>query len=215
MKFFLDTASLGEIKSALSWGMLDGVTTNPTLVAKEQKSFREVVDEICRVVSGPVSLEVIGTTAEEMVDEGKKLAGIGDNVVVKLPMSVAALQATRVLAKDDIPVNMTLCFSPSQALMAAKAGAAYVSPFVGRFDDISHSGMEIIQQLVRIFDNYEFATEILVASIRNPMHVVEAAMMGADVATMPFKVLESLAKHPLTDIGTQKFLEDYRKIPAK
>lgn len=215
MKFFIDTANLEEIKTVLSWGMLDGVTTNPSLIAKEGKPFRETVEEICKVVPGPVSLEVVGLTAEQMVEEGKKLAEIGDNVVVKLPMSIAALQATRVLGKDNIPVNMTLCFSPIQALMAAKAGAAYISPFVGRLDDIAHSGMELIQEIVTIYDNYEYATEVLVASIRHPLHVVESAMMGADVATIPFKVMEQFAKHPLTDSGIERFLKDWQKVPSK
>lgn len=212
MKFFLDTANLEEIKTALSWGMLDGVTTNPSLVAKEKRPFREVVTEICKAVPGPVSLETVATTAEAMVEEGRELHKIGANVVVKLPVCTAALQATKTLAKENIPVNMTLCFSPLQALMAAKAGAAYISPFVGRLDDIGENGMELIQKIVQIYDNYDYPTEVLVASIRHPIHVVEAALMGADVATIPFSVLERFTKHPLTDSGMAKFLEDQGKI---
>ncbi len=215
MKFFIDTANLAEIKTALSWGMLDGVTTNPTLIAKEGRPFREVVGEICKTVPGPVSLETVATTTEEMLEEGRKLADISKNVVVKLPMSLAALSATKILAKENIRVNMTLCFSPLQGLLAAKAGAAYVSPFVGRLDDISHYGMELISKLLQIFDNYEYATEVLVASVRHPLHVLEAALMGADVATVPFKVMEQFIKHPLTDIGIEKFLQDSKKVPDK
>ncbi len=214
MKFFIDTANITEIKTALSWGILDGVTTNPSLIAKEGKPFRAVVDEICRVVPGPVSLEVLATNTEGMVEEGRKLAAISKNAVVKLPMGLPALAATKALAKEGIHVNMTLVFSPTQAIMAAKAGAAYVSPFVGRLDDISHNGMELIAQLVRIFENYKFSTEILVASVRSPNHVIEAAMLGAHVATIPFKVLEQFAKHPLTDIGIEKFLKDWQKVPT-
>ncbi len=215
MKFFLDTANLDEIKTALSWGLLDGVTTNPSLVAKEGKAFRDVVDDICKAVPGPVSLEAVGKTTNQMVEEGKQLASISKNVVVKLPMTLEALQATKILAAESIPVNMTLCFSPLQGLLAAKAGAAYISPFVGRLDDVSHIGMELIGQLVQIFDNYEFETEVLVASVRNPLHVVEAAMMGADVATIPFKVMQQFVKHPLTDAGIEKFLADWKKVPSK
>jgi transaldolase len=214
MKFFIDTANISEIKTALSWGILDGVTTNPSLVAREGKPFRTVVDEICRVVPGPVSLETMAMTTETMVEEGKKLAAISKNVVVKLPMCLPALAATKALAKEGIHVNMTLVFSPTQAIMAAKAGAAYVSPFVGRLDDISHNGMDLIAQLVRIFANYEFSTEILVASVRDPNHVIEAAMLGADIATIPFKVLEQFAKHPLTDLGIEKFQKDWQKVPT-
>jgi len=215
VKFFIDTANIQEIKTALSWGILDGVTTNPSLAAKEGKPFDEISREICKLVPGPVSLEVVTRSAEQMVEDGKKLAQISDNVVVKLPMSTAALQATKTLTKSGIPVNMTLCFSPVQALLAAKAGAAYVSPFVGRLDDISQNGMEIVQQIAQIFNNYEFATEILVASVRHPIHVLEAALMGADVATVPFNVLEQFARHPLTDIGMDRFEQDWKKVPAK
>jgi transaldolase len=215
VKFFIDTANLQEIKTALSWGILDGVTTNPSLMAKEGKPFKQVAEEICKAVPGPVSLEVVANTTEEMVEEGRRLVTISDNVVVKLPMCMEALAATKALAKDHIRVNMTLIFSPMQAIMAAKAGAAYVSPFVGRLDDISQDGMELIGQLVRIFDNYDFATEILVASIRHPVHAIQAALMGADVATIPFKVLEQFSKHPLTDIGNEKFKKDWEKVPLK
>ena len=213
MKFFIDTANLDEIKTALKWGVLDGVTTNPSLVAKEGKPFDALVAEICALVPGPVSLETIGTTTEAMVEEGRKLAQISKNVVVKLPTSLEALQATRVLAEDGIRVNMTLCFSPLQGLLAAKAGAAYISPFVGRLDDIAQNGMELISQLKQIYDQYSFQTEILVASVRHPIHVVEAAMMGAHVSTIPFKVMEQFIRHPLTDSGLAKFLEDWKKVP--
>jgi len=215
MKFFIDTANIQEIKTALSWGMLDGVTTNPSLLAREGKPFQEVVSEICKIVPGPVSLETIGSSTEQMVEEGRKLAKIADNVVVKLPTSLEALQATKILAEDGIRVNMTLCFSPLQGLLAAKAGAAYISPFVGRLDDIGQNGMDLIGQLRQIYDNYAFQTEILVASIRTPIHALDSALMGADVATIPFKVMEQFIKHPLTDSGVQKFLEDWKKVPAK
>ncbi|MCB0308565.1 MAG: fructose-6-phosphate aldolase [Bdellovibrionales bacterium] len=214
MKFFIDTANIEEIKQALSWGVLDGVTTNPSLIAKEEKPFNEVVQEICKCVPGPVSLETVATTTEQMIIDGKELAKIADNVVVKLPTCLEALQATKVLAKDGIRVNMTLCFSPLQGLLAAKAGAAYISPFVGRLDDIGQNGMELISQLTQIYENYGFETEVLVASIRNPIHVLEAALMGADVATIPFRVMEQFIKHPLTDRGIETFLNDSKKVPA-
>lgn len=214
MKFFIDSANIQEIKQALGWGILDGVTTNPSLVAKEKKPFVELVTEICKTVPGPVSLEAVSLETSDMIQEGRKLAEISDNVVVKFPMTMNALAATRELAKDGIAVNMTLCFSPLQALLAAKAGAAFISPFVGRLDDISHPGMELISQILQIYDNYGFETEVLVASIRNPIHVLEAAMMGADVATIPFSVMEQFSKHPLTDKGIQKFLEDWKKVPG-
>lgn len=214
MKFFIDSANIQEIKQAMSWGVLDGVTTNPSLVAKEGKAFKDIVGEICKTVEGPVSLEVIGTTVDQMLEEGRQLAKIADNVVVKLPTSLESLQVTKLLAKENIKVNMTLCFSPIQALLAAKAGAAYISPFVGRLDDIAQNGMELISQIVQIYSNYGFETEVLVASIRNPIHVLEAALMGAHVSTVPFKVMEQFIKHPLTDAGIQKFLEDWKKVPA-
>lgn len=215
MKFFIDTANIAEIKEGLSLGMVDGVTTNPSLVAKENRKFDEVVKEILKIVEGPVSLEVISLEAKGMVTEAKKLAKYGKQVVIKIPMTTEGLKATKILAEEGIPVNQTLVFSPLQALMAAKAGAAYVSPFVGRLDDIAHDGMEICEQIIQIFDNYEFSTEVIVASIRHPRHVLAAAMMGADIATIPFKVITQLAQHPLTDKGISLFLEDWKKVPQK
>jgi len=215
MKFFIDTGNIEEIKEGFRLGMVDGVTTNPTLVAKENKDFDTVVKEILEIVEGPVSLEVISLDAEGMIAEGRELAKLADNVVVKVPMLTEGLKATKILSNEGIRVNQTLVFSPIQALMAAKAGAAYVSPFVGRLDDISHVGMDLVEQIITIFDNYDFDCEVLVASVRNPLHVLEAALMGADVATIPFKVLVQLAKHPLTDIGVDKFLADWEKVPKK
>jgi transaldolase len=215
MKFFIDTGNIDEIKEGLALGMVDGVTTNPTLVAKENKDFDTVVREILGIVDGPVSLEVVSLDAEGMVKEGRELAKLAENVVVKVPMLTEGLKATKILYEEGIKVNQTLIFSPIQALMAAKAGAAYVSPFVGRLDDISHVGMDIVEQIVTIFSNYDFDCEVLVASIRNPIHVLDAALMGADVATIPFKVLTQLAKHPLTDIGIDKFLADWENVPKK
>ncbi len=215
MKFFIDTGNIEEIKEGIRLGMVDGVTTNPTLVAKENKDFDTVVKEILEIVEGPVSLEVISLDAEGMIDEGRELAKLADNVVVKVPMLTEGLKATKILSNEGIRVNQTLVFSPIQALMAAKAGAAYVSPFVGRLDDISHVGMDLVEQIITIFDNYDFDCEVLVASVRNPLHVLEAALMGADVATIPFKVLVQLAKHPLTDMGVAKFLADWEKVPKK
>jgi len=215
MKFFIDTGNIEEIKEGLRLGMVDGVTTNPTLVSKENKDFDTVVKEILEIVKGPVSLEVVSLDADGMVEEGRKLAKLADNVVVKVPMLPEGLKATKILSGEGIRVNQTLIFSPVQALMAAKAGAAYVSPFVGRLDDISHFGMDIVEQIITIFSNYDFECEVLVASVRHPIHVLEAAMMGADIATVPFKVLMQLAKHPLTDIGVDKFLADWEKVPKK
>ena len=215
MKFFIDTANINEIKEGLALGMVDGVTTNPSLVARENKPFNVVVKEILGAVSGPVSLEVLSLDAETMIAEGKELAALGKNVVVKIPMTTEGLKATNVLSAAGIKVNQTLIFSPLQALLAAKAGAAYVSPFVGRLDDISHIGMDLIEQIVTIFHNYNFDTEIIVASVRHPTHVLEAAMMGADIATIPFKVISQLAKHPLTDAGIASFLADWEKVPKK
>ncbi|HEU19687.1 MAG TPA: fructose-6-phosphate aldolase [Deltaproteobacteria bacterium] len=213
MKFFIDTGNIEEIKEGLRLGMVDGVTTNPSLVAKEQKDFDTVVREILEIVKGPVSLEVVSLDAVGMVKEGRELAKLADNVVVKVPMLPEGLKATKILSDEGIRVNQTLIFSPLQALMAAKAGAAYVSPFIGRLDDISHVGMDLVEQIVTIFDNYDFDCEVLVASVRNPIHVLDAAMMGADVATIPFSVLMQLAKHPLTDIGVERFLTDWKKVP--
>ncbi len=213
MKFFIDTANIREIEEGLRLGMVDGVTTNPSLIAKEKRSFEEVVHDILERVSGPVSLEVVGLKSEEMVAEGKKLAKLGDQVVVKVPMTTEGLKATNILSNEGISVNQTLVFSPVQALMAAKAGADYVSPFVGRLDDASHNGMDIVEQIITIYDHYGFDTEIIVASVRHPRHVLEGALMGADIATIPFKVIEQLAKHPLTDKGIDLFLADWEKVP--
>jgi transaldolase len=214
MKFFLDTALISEIRDALDMGMLDGVTTNPSLVAKTGKPFREVVEEILAAVPGPVSLEVTATDFAGMVKEGRELRKLAKNVVVKVPLIKEGLKATKALSDEGTPVNVTLCFSPTQALMAAKAGAAYISPFVGRLDDRGHEGMEIVSQIKAIYENYDFKTEILVASVRHPLHVRDAAMMGADVATVPFKILEDMLKHPLTDLGLEQFLKDWQKVPG-
>jgi len=215
MKFFIDTANIEEIKEAASFGMVDGVTTNPSLIAREKKTFAEVVRAILKEVSGPVSLEVVSMDAGEMFKEGKKLAKLGDQVVIKVPMTLDGLKATRLFAAEGIPVNQTLVFSPLQALMAAKAGAAYASPFVGRLDDISHDGMALVEQIINIYDQYGYETEVIVASVRHPGHVLEAAMMGADIATIPFKVIKQLAQHPLTDRGVEAFLSDWQRVPKK
>jgi transaldolase len=215
MKFFIDSANIKEIKEGISLGMVDGVTTNPSLIAKEKRGFAEVVKEILDVVDGPVSLEVVSTEAGAMVREGKKLAKMGDNAVIKVPMTTEGLKATKIFTGEGIKVNQTLIFSPIQALMAAKAGAAYVSPFVGRLDDVAHDGMEIVEQIITIYNNYGFETEVIVASVRHPRHVLEAALMGADIATIPFKVIDQLAKHPLTDKGIEMFLADWKKVPKK
>jgi transaldolase len=213
MKFFIDSANIGEIKEALSLGMCDGVTTNPSLVAREKRPFNDVVKEILEAVPGPVSLEVVSLDAKGMVAEAKKLVELGGNVVIKVPLTTEGLKATKILSGEGIDVNETLIFSPIQALMAAKAGAAYVSPFVGRLDDVAQNGMELVEQILSIFDNYCFTTEVIVASVRHPMHVLEAAMLGADIATIPFSVIAQLAKHPLTDAGIEKFLADWKKVP--
>ncbi len=213
MKFFIDSANISEIKEALSLGMCDGVTTNPSLVAREKKPFNDVVKEILEAVPGPVSLEVVSLDAKGMVAEAKKLVELGGNVVIKVPLTTEGLKATKILSGEGIDVNETLIFSPIQALMAAKAGAAYVSPFVGRLDDVAQNGMELVEQILGIFDNYGFSTEVIVASVRHPMHVLEAAMLGADIATIPFSVIGQLAKHPLTDVGIEKFLADWKKVP--
>lgn len=211
MKFFIDTANIDEIKKANALGMVDGVTTNPSLVAKEGREFKGLIKEICDIVDGPVSAEVVSTDAEGMVTEARKLANLADNIVVKIPMLEEGLKAVKTLAREGIHTNVTLCFSAIQALMAAKAGAAYISPFVGRLDDISHIGMELVEEIITIYDNYGFETEVIVASVRNPIHVLDAALMGADIATIPFKVIQQLTKHPLTDIGVEKFLADWKK----
>ena len=213
MKFFIDSANLDELKDAVSYGIIDGVTTNPSLVSKEgsQSSFKDLVKEICELVDGPVSAEVLNTKYKKMVSEGRDLAKIHKHIVVKLPMTEDGIKDTKTLSDEDIKVNMTLVFSPSQAILAAKAGAAYVSPFVGRLDDISTSGMDLIYDISEIYNNYGFETEILVASIRHPQHIVESAKMGADVATLPYKVFKQLFRHPLTDIGLDRFLKDWKK----
>ena len=212
MKFFIDTANIEEIEKASELGMVDGVTTNPSLVAKEGREFEGLIMEICTMVNGPVSAEVISLEAEGMIDEARNLADLADNIVVKIPLIEEGLKAVNVLSQEGISVNVTLCFSPVQALMAAKAGATYISPFVGRLDDISHKGMKLVEQIIDIYDNYGFETEVIVASIRSPLHVLDAALMGADIATIPFKVIRQLIKHPLTDIGLAKFLEDWKKL---
>jgi transaldolase len=215
MRFFIDTADIHEIREAKKMGILDGVTTNPSLVAKTGRDFMSVVREICDEVDGPISLEVISTDAQGMVREAQELAAIHENVVVKIPMIVEGLKAIVDLTEKGIRTNCTLVFSPVQALLAAKAGATYVSPFVGRLDDISEPGMEMVEKVIQIFDQYEIDTQVLVASVRNPVHVLEAALMGADVVTVPFNVLSQLAQHPLTDIGLKKFLKDWEKVPKK
>lgn len=212
MKFFIDTANIEEIKKANEMGMADGVTTNPTLVSREGREFKGLIKEICDIVDGPVSAEVVSLDTDGMVSEAKELAKIADNIVVKIPLIVEGLKAVRILDQEGINTNVTLCFSPVQALMAAKAGAAYISPFVGRLDDISQRGMELAEEIINIYENYDFKTEVIVASIRNPIHVLDAALMGADIATIPFKVIQQLIKHPLTDIGLDKFLADWKKL---
>ncbi len=211
MKFFIDTANIEEIKEANSMGMVDGVTTNPSLIAKEGRPFEDIIKDICAEVDGPISAEVISTEAKAMIEEGKKLAAINENIVVKIPMLPDGMKATRALASEGIPVNVTLVFSPLQALVAAKAGAAFVSPFVGRLDDLANDGMLLIEQMVTIYNNYGYDAEVLVASVRNPLHVLEAAMMGADVATIPFGVIKKMMAHPLTDKGLAAFLADHAK----
>jgi transaldolase len=214
MKFFLDTANLDEIRDAASIGILDGVTTNPTLVSKqgEQKGFKQLVREICEIVDGPVSAEVISTDIERMLDEARDLAGVHPHVVVKMPLTEDGIRATKIVSDEGIKVNVTLVFSPSQALIAAKAGATYVSPFVGRLDDISEIGMNVVKDIVDIYKNYAFNTQVLVASIRHPVHVVEAGKAGAHVSTMPYKVFKQLLKHPLTDTGLERFLSDWKDV---
>ena len=213
MKIFIDTANIKEIKEAVAQGIIDGVTTNPTLIAKENRQATDLLKEICSLVDGPVSAEVIGLKEEVMVNEAMELSKIAKNIVIKIPLVKEGLKAVKILRGKGIKTNVTLCFSPSQALLAAKAGADYISPFIGRLDDISQVGMDLIRDIKQIYSNYNFKTEIIVASVRNPLHVVDAAKIGADIATVPFAVIEQLIKHPLTDIGIQRFLEDYKKIP--
>jgi len=212
MKFFIDSANINHIREAASYGLLDGVTTNPSLVAKEGKNFRELLEEIVKIVDGPISAEVVSTDYEGILKEARELSKIHKNIVVKIPLIKEGIKAVKTLSSEGIKTNVTLCFSAPQAILAAKAGATYVSPFVGRLDDIGHEGMALIAQIVQIYRNYNFKTEIIVASVRHPLHVVEAAMMGAHIATIPFDVIEKLFKHPLTDIGLEKFLSDWKKL---
>lgn len=211
MKFFIDTANVKEIKEAKELGLIDGVTTNPSLMAKEARGFRELLREIAGLVAGPISAEVLSQDSAGMVKEARILASIADNIVVKIPITLEGLKAVRKLTAERIKTNVTLVFSPNQALLAAKAGAAFVSPFVGRIDDVSNTGMEVVEQIITVFDNYDIATEVLVASVRHPVHVLEAALMGADAATIPYAVLMQLVRHPLTDIGIERFRSDWEK----
>jgi transaldolase len=213
MKFFIDTADVNEIREAHALGLVDGVTTNPSLIAKAGRNFKEVISEIVAIVDGPISAEVVSLDAEGMVREGLELAAIHPNIVIKCPMTPEGLKATSIFHAQGIKVNVTLIFSPLQALLAAKAGAAFVSPFVGRLDDISQDGMQIVEQIRTIFDNYGYTTEIIVASVRNPIHVLNSALIGADIATIPYSVIMQLTRHPLTDAGIKKFLEDWEKVP--
>ncbi len=211
MEFFLDTADIKEIETGLEWGLVDGITTNPSLIAKQGKNYLATVQEIARLVPGPVSGEVLATDFEGMMDQGHRLADLAENVVVKVPLTPPGLRAVAKLLDDGIRCNVTLCFSSAQALLAAKAGAAYISPFIGRLDDVGEDGMELIDEIVSIYQNYDFETKVLVASVRHPIHIIQSAQLGADVATLPFKVLEQLFKHPLTDIGLERFLADWKK----
>jgi len=215
MKFFIDTANTDEIRKAWELGVIDGVTTNPSLMAKEGKDPIEVLKTICSIVDGPVNAEVVGMTADVMLKEAKILSKIHRNIVIKIPMLEEGLKAVKKLSSQGIKTNVTLIFSATQALLAAKAGASFVSPFVGRLDDIAHDGMELVSQILDIYDNYLFETEVIVASVRNPLHVLDAARMGADIATIPYSVIAQLARHPLTDIGLEKFLKDWEKVPQK
>jgi transaldolase len=213
MKIFLDTANIEHIRLAASWGVVDGVTTNPTLIAREGKQFEPIVREICSIVDGPISAEVVSEDSEGMIGEARQLSKIHDNIVVKIPMTPEGLKAVKVLNGEGVNTNVTLVFSANQALLAAKAGATYVSPFIGRLDDAGHEGMTIVEEITSILSNYDFNTKVIVASIRHPLHVIEAALIGADIATVPFAVLERMVKHPLTDAGIKRFLEDWKKVP--
>ena len=213
MQFFIDTADVNEIREAESLGILDGVTTNPTLISRTGRPFKETIEEICSIVKGPVSAEVVSTDTESIIKEARELAKIADNIVVKVPLIKDGLKAVKALTSEGIKVNVTLCFSSNQALLAAKAGGTYISPFVGRLDDKGHTGMEVIDEIRTIYDNYGFETQIIVASIRNPLHVRDAALMGADIATIPFAVFNNIVKHPLTDAGLESFLADWEKVP--
>jgi transaldolase len=212
MKFFLDTANLKEIREVAGWGILDGVTTNPSLASKENVKFEDLIREICAVCPGPVSAECVSEKAEDIIPEARLLAKIAPNIAVKIPVTLDGLKATKVLSGEGIAINMTLIFSPTQALLAAKAGAKFVSPFIGRLDDISQEGMELIREIVQIFENYRFDCEIIVASVRHPRHIVDAALLGADICTIPFSVIDKLVHHPLTDSGIEKFLKDWGKV---
>ena len=212
MKIFVDTADLDEIRELASWGIIDGVTTNPTLVARSGYSFKEIVNEIFNIVDGPISLEAVSIKAEDIVKEAKELAKIHKNVVVKIPMTPDGLRAVKKLGKDGVKTNVTLTFSANQALLAAKAGATYVSPFIGRLDDIGHDGMQVVRDIIKIFQNYDFKTEVIVASIRHPLHVIEAAKNGAHVATIPPQIIRKMIHHSLTDVGIQRFLDDWKKV---
>jgi len=213
MKIFIDTANIDEIRKANDWGVIDGVTTNPSLVAREGRSFDAVVEEIISIVNGPISLEVVGTESDDMVREAVRLSALSQNVVVKIPMTTEGLKAVKILSERKIKTNVTLVFSVNQAILAAKAGATYVSPFVGRLDDIGHDGMQIVREMVAIFNTYHFETEIIVASVRHPLHIIESAKTGAHVVTVPFNVIEKMFYHPLTDIGLSRFLNDWKKVP--
>jgi transaldolase len=217
MKFFIDTANVDEIKVAADLGILDGVTTNPTLLAREKDrgDFKAVLKEICGIVRGPVSAEVVGEDADTMVREGKSLAGLDENIVIKIPLVAEGLKAMGMLKRQGIRTHATLIFSANQALLAARAGAAFISPFVGRLDDATHYGMDLIEQIMQIYDNYDFETEVMVSSVRNPLHVLEAALLGADIVTVPLKVIQQMMKHPLTDVGVKRFLDDWKKLGAK
>ncbi len=215
MKIFIDTANINEIKEAAALGVIDGVTTNPTLIAREGRDFIDVVSQICAIVDGPISAEVVSLKSDEMVREARPLARIHKNIVIKIPIIPEGLKAAKILSAEGIKTNLTLCFSASQALLAAKAGATYVSPFIGRLDDIGQVGMDLIRDIKTIFRNYGFSTQIIVASVRNPVHVLESALAGADIATVPYGVLISLVKHPLTDIGIDRFLKDWQNVPRK
>jgi len=215
VKIFIDTANVDHIREVNSWGIIDGVTTNPTLIAKEGRDFKEVIIEISQIVDGPVSAEVISLDGEGMVKEARELAKIHKNINIKIPMCLEGLKAVKTLSQEEIKTNVTLIFSANQALLAAKAGATFVSPFIGRLDDYTHIGMDLVRDILNIYDNYGFLTEVITASIRHPLHVVEAALAGSHIATIPFNILELMVKHPLTDLGIKRFLADYEKIPKK
>jgi transaldolase len=212
MKFFLDTANLDEIREVAGWGILDGVTTNPTLMAKEKMNFAGLIKEICKIVAGPVSVECVAVKAQDIIEEARRLARLAPNIVVKIPITKEGLKATRLLSPEGIGVNTTLVFSPAQALLAAKAGSRFVSPFIGRLDDISQEGMDLVGEILSIYENYDLRTEVIVASIRHPRHVIEAALLGAPIVTVPFAVMDKLLAHPLTDIGIDKFLKDWGQV---